>query len=32
VDLLEALAKREDHPQWRVVADAICERADRVLK
>jgi hypothetical protein len=31
-DLLEAMAKHEDRPQWRVVADAISERAERILK
>jgi hypothetical protein len=32
VDLLEQMAANEERPQWRVLADAIGERADRVLK
>ena len=32
VDLLEQMAANEERPQWKVLADAIGERADRVLK
>jgi hypothetical protein len=32
VDLLEAMVKQEDRAQWRIVADAIAERAERVLR
>ena len=32
VDLLERMAAQEERPQWRVLADAITERAARVLK
>ena len=32
VDLLAEMAAKEERPQWKVVADAIGERADRVLK
>jgi len=32
VDLLQQMAANEDRPQWKVLADAIGERADRVLK
>ena len=32
VDLLAQMAANEERPQWKVLADAIGERADRVLK
>ena len=32
VDLLEQMVANEERPQWKVLADAIGERADRVLK
>ena len=32
VDLLEQMSANEERPQWKVLADAIGERADRVLK
>jgi hypothetical protein len=32
VDLLQQMAVNEERPQWKVLADAIGERADRVLK
>jgi hypothetical protein len=32
VDLLEQMAGNEERPRWKVLADAIGERADRVLK
>jgi hypothetical protein len=32
VDLLEQMAANEARPPWKVLADAIGERADRVLK
>ena len=32
VDLLEQMAANEERPPWKVLADAIGERADRVLK
>jgi hypothetical protein len=32
VDLLQQMAANEERPQWKVLADAIGERADRVLK
>lgn len=32
VDLLEQMAANEERPRWKVLSDAIGERADRVLK
>jgi hypothetical protein len=32
VDLLEQMAANEARPPWKILADAIGERADRVLK
>ena len=32
VDLLERMAAQENTTQWRVLADAITERAARILK
>lgn len=32
VDLLEAMARKEGRPQWRILADAITERAAVVLR
>jgi hypothetical protein len=32
VDLLERMASQEERPQWKILADAITERAERLLK
>jgi hypothetical protein len=32
LEKLAAMARQEGRPQWRVVVDAITERAERVLK
>jgi hypothetical protein len=32
VELLEQMAAKEERPQWKVLADAIGDRADRTLK